>query len=76
MFEQAIRASEAMQLASQQRDGTLVPALCRCQACDAAHMISAPALGTCTHCGGQLADTSERTRRSSAPANPTDALAA
>jgi hypothetical protein len=75
MFEQAIRASEAMQLASQQGDGTLIPALCHCQTCDATQMVSSPVLGTCTHCGSRLLHTGDQTRRSP-PAHPTDALAA
>jgi hypothetical protein len=54
MFEQAVQASQAMQLTAQQGQGMLIPALSSCRACQTAQMIAAPVLGRCKHCGGEL----------------------
>ena len=54
MFEQAIRASEALREASQLNEGSLVPALCGCPKCQSVRMISAPVLGHCVDCGSVM----------------------
>jgi hypothetical protein len=54
MFEQAVQASQAMQLTAQQGQGMLIPALSSCRACRAVQMIAAPVLGRCKHCASEL----------------------
>lgn len=54
MFEQVIRASEAMQAAAQQQSRCLMPALSGCPACHSTRMIAAPELGSCKPCGAEL----------------------
>jgi hypothetical protein len=54
MFEQAIRASHAMQLTARRHHGALVPALSGCRTCRTVQMIAAPALGGCNRCENEL----------------------
>ena len=54
MFEQAVRASEAMQRAAQGRQ-ILMPALSGCRTCRTAEVTAAPVLGRCGTCGAELA---------------------
>ena len=54
MFEQAVQASEAMQLAAQEGHRVLIPAFAGCSDCRTTQMITAPMLGVCQDCGTLL----------------------
>ena len=54
MFEQAIRASEALRDALQHNEGSFVPALCGYPKCQSVRMISTAVLGQCADCGSEM----------------------
>ena len=51
MFEEAVRASEAISHAAGAGAGALVPALSGCRSCGTLQMIAAPRLAACVGCG-------------------------
>jgi hypothetical protein len=59
MFEEAVRASEAMREGAEHMHGRLTPALKGCPHCRTSQMIAAPVLGTCAECGNELQVLSE-----------------
>lgn len=61
MFEQAIRASEAMLESARPSPSALIPALSGCADCGTMHMIAAPVLGLCDGCGAELTTVSPST---------------
>jgi Zn finger protein HypA/HybF involved in hydrogenase expression len=53
MFDQAVRASEALKQAAQHARIVLRPARSGCETCNRVQMIAAPTLGRCEHCGSE-----------------------
>jgi hypothetical protein len=54
MFDQAVRASEAMQDAAHGGVRRLLPALAGCTTCRTVQMIATPMLAPCSDCGAEL----------------------
>lgn len=54
MFDQAVKASEAVRESAGLSSGALIPALCGCVTCGTVQMIAAPAPGVCDDCGAAL----------------------
>jgi hypothetical protein len=75
MFDDVVRASEALRIAAGQRAfRPLTPALARCRTCDGAAMIAAPKVSVCAGCGGDLV-LLDRTSEGGASSQPVQAAA-